>query len=151
MRLGLLGLLGLLGVFIGLFLVAGAVHVWAQGPIIAGDKSRFIRDVTYEDGASLGPGQEIDKEWEIQNIGTVRWTKRWLRATKSSAGAADLKAIKPVKVPDTAPGQHCHIRARLVAPRKLGMYRVDFKMTDAKGKILLPNQQPLYILVVVAR
>ena len=44
-----------------------------------GDKSAFVRDVSYPDGALVLPGQRFLKTWELQNVGSVPWQGRWLQ------------------------------------------------------------------------
>ncbi len=130
----------------------------AQGPVFPGDKSSFVQDVTFPDDngkplVTVQPGQKLRKVWRFANVGTVDWKDRQLRAVQSTAGEADVKAInrKPGLVSNTPHGQQCDITVDLVAPKTTGLYRVDFKMTDKTGRVLLPNQLPAYIAVNVQK
>lgn len=127
----------------------GRIMAHDVDPLPEGDRSRFVRDVTIPDGTKVKPGATLNKEWEIENVGTVEWKDRFLTPISSSAGEADLKSITPTPISATAPGQKVRVKATLRAPQKKGSYRVEFKMADKTGRQLLPNQKPLFILVEV--
>lgn len=133
--------------FVVLLFVSGDTTM--QEPVNPGDRSKFVEDVTIPDGTKVKPGQALEKQWRVQNVGNVRWEGRFLTANSSSAGEADRKSIAPTPIPPTAPDELCLLTAKLTAPARKGTYRVEFKMTDAKGMVLLTNQQAVFILVVV--
>lgn len=139
-----------------LLVMMASVVVAQGGPVFPGDKSTFIRDVNYPDKngipqVTVMPGEKIEKEWEVENSGSVHWKNRWLWAQSSSAGMADVSRIKPTKVPNTAPKQRCILKATLFAPNTEGVYRVDFKIKDDKRKLLFPDQDSVYLVVNVAK
>ena len=120
-------------------------------PIFPGDKSRFVDDITIPDRTGVQPGQSFHKVWEIENVGSVPWKNRFLQRENPLEGPGRLKSPERVRIPDTAPDKRCRIGIDLVAPDEPGMSYAEFKMVDDTGRYLLPNQQPLFVLLQVAQ
>jgi uncharacterized membrane protein len=127
----------------------GATMAQDPKPVFEGDRSSFIRDVKFDDGTKVKPGERMTWTWEIKNSGKVPWIKRYLLAHKANAKEVDLKAIKKALIPETDPGSNVEITIHVTAPKKSGVYRVEFKMVDADDRILFPNQRPLFKEFVV--
>ena len=118
-------------------------------PVFEGDRSRFIRDVTIPDGSTVFVNEEFVKSWEIQNIGSVPWEGRFL--TRQGPANHPRRLITPpqVSIPTTMPGQSCIVSTPVRAPSTPGSRDAHWKMTDADGRLLLPNQGEVFISVDV--
>jgi DNA-binding winged helix-turn-helix (wHTH) protein len=118
-------------------------------PVFDGDRSRFIRDVTIPDGSPVFVNEEFVKSWEIQNIGSVPWEGRFL--TRQGPPDHRRRLITPARVPipTTLPGQSCIVSTPVKAPSTPGSRDAHWKMTDADGRLLLPNQGEVFISVDV--
>lgn len=115
----------------------------------AGDRSRFIRDVTIPDGTIMASGERFEKVWEIQNAGSVPWRERQLRRIGTCSGAGRLTSDPFTAIPTTRPGQLCLVRMWLIAPSQPGSYYAAWKMVDAGGREYLPKHSPLFVAVDV--
>ena len=118
-------------------------------PVYTGDRSHFVRDVSYPDGSWVYVNEAFEKTWEIRNVGTVPWTGRFVSREGSSTGLGRLKSEDRVPIPDTMPGENCTITVQLQAPSMPGSTEARWKMTDAHGRLLLPNQEPVFISIDV--
>jgi hypothetical protein len=118
-------------------------------PAFPGDKSDFVRDVTYPDDSNVPAGAKIRKVWRIRNVGTVPWEGRFLQREGPTEAAGQLRSDKRVPVPDTPPGVEVDVAAELSAPDEPGLCYTEWKMVDAEGNYLLPTQHPLYTRVNV--
>ena len=50
----------------------------ATGPLIPGDNSEFISDVTFPDHSTVVVGKHFIKKWKIKNTGSALWVGRYL-------------------------------------------------------------------------
>ncbi|MGH3241438.1 MAG: NBR1-Ig-like domain-containing protein [Spirillospora sp.] len=122
-----------------------------SGPVVTGDRSAFIADVTIPDGTVVKTGQHFVKTWEIANVGTVPWRGRFLaRATLPADNGTCLTPGK-VPIPDTKPGARVRVSVSVTAPAAPGSCWVGWKMVDGGGRQLLPGARPVYFVVNVAR
>ena len=112
---------------------------------LAGDRSRFIRDVTIPDGSIFKPHERFEKIWEIKNVGSKSWRNRYLRRVGACAGPARITSEPLTRIPDTKPGQPCLIRVWLTAPDQPGSCYAAWKMVNADGVELLPRQKPVFV------
>lgn len=145
-------------------------------PVVPGDDSDFVDDVTVPEGTPVRRGEVFVKTWEIRNGGNVRWTDRYLRRDDQTAGAdsADRMAGAPVSVtgsgatgpantetagscssadqvpiPPTEPGQKVRVSVSVRAPSVPGWCQVRWTMVDAQGHAMLSRQHALSVLVKV--
>jgi len=116
-----------------------------------GDKSSFVRDVTIADGTKILVGKKFTQIWEIRNVGSVVWVNRFLERQGLGEGLGLLKSTSRVPIPYTLPGQRCRIEIQLIAPPLPGSCYAEWKMVDAKGTILFPDQKPVYVSVDVVQ
>lgn len=116
----------------------------AIGPLIPGDKSQFVKDITYPDGSEVKVGSRFTKIWEIQNIGSIPWIDRYLERVGPFEGLGRLTSPRIVRIPYTLPGDKCQIAVRLRAPDYPGTSEAKWKMIDNQNRLCLPNQIPLY-------
>ncbi|GAB1643664.1 NBR1-Ig-like domain-containing protein [Krasilnikovia sp. MM14-A1259] len=118
-------------------------------PLIPGDASKFVGDITVQDGDHYKVNQEFTKVWAIANTGTVGWHGRYL-VPKDPPGKDDGTECRyPQRVPigDTLPGEQVHISVHVKAPRKPGVCWVGWKMVDASGRMFFPSRRPVFFLV----
>jgi hypothetical protein len=120
-----------------------------RAPRIPGDASRFIRDVNLPDGTAVAVNQRLVKQWEIKNVGTVAWRNRFLKRLGPADALGRLRSAELTPIPDTDPGQLCLLTVELVAPPTPGSCRAEWKMVDATGATLLPNQTVVYVSIDV--
>lgn len=118
-------------------------------PLHPGDKSRFVRDINLPDGSLVAVNQRIVKVWEIQNVGTVPWRNRFLQRVGPADVPGRLKSADRTPISDTDPGQRCQIEVEVITPATPGSSRADWKMVDAEGALLLPNQSSLFVSIEV--
>lgn len=116
---------------------ASQAHLVAD-PLVAGDNSAFIADVTYPDGTKVVAGQHFVKKWEIRNIGSVAWIGRYLAAYGESTGACTYPSR--VLVPETSPGETAIISVTVTAPSTPQVCYVTWKMVTAAGNLYFPNE-----------
>jgi hypothetical protein len=120
-----------------------------SGPVIPGDRSRFITDVTIPDGTIVRPNQTFEKVWEIQNAGTVMWRNRYLRREDLPVTPGKCRTPDRIPVGDTLPNERIKISVTVTAPSVPGTCMVKWKMVDAQGRYLFPTSRPIYFLVHV--
>ncbi|GAB1695095.1 NBR1-Ig-like domain-containing protein [Krasilnikovia sp. M28-CT-15] len=124
-----------------------------SAPLIPGDASRFVADVTVPDGSHYRVNEEFTKVWSIANTGTVGWHGRYLVPKDPPRNGDGTECRYPHRVPigDTLPGEQVHISVRVVAARKPGVCWVGWKMVDAQGRMFFPSRRPVFFLVNVDR
>lgn len=127
-----------------------------------GDKSSFVRDVSFPDGALVLPGQRFVKTWELQNTGSVVWQGRLLRCmddevfvyTRSGEQlhlALPLQPAAPVlPIPTTAPGDTVQLSMTFTAPDSPGTVLSYWKSTHADGSLCYPSSRGVWVKVLVS-
>ncbi|MEV5576649.1 NBR1-Ig-like domain-containing protein [Spirillospora sp. NPDC052269] len=121
----------------------------ANGPVLTGDKSAFIADLTIPDGAKVKAGRRFVKTWEIANVGTVPWHGRFLARAALPKDNGTCSTPGKVRLPDTEPGGHTRVSVHVTAPNTPGSCWVGWKMVDGQGAQLLPAARPIYFEVRV--
>jgi len=121
----------------------------STGPLHAGDRSRFIADITIPDGTKVQTGQTFEKIWEIQNAGTVVWRDRYLQRDDLPIDSDTCQTPERIPVGDTLPNERVKIHVRVTAPTTPGTCMVKWKMVDKQGRLLFPTARPVYFLVHV--
>ena len=112
-----------------------------------GDASRFVRDIEFVDGTLVAPGQRFRKTWEIQNVGSVMWSRRYLQRIGAPEGPGLIKSPVRVPIPVTPPGAQVEMTIDLEAPATEGTCTAYFKMADERGELLFPDRYPQGIFV----
>jgi hypothetical protein len=125
---------------------ASSSHL-AAGPLVAGDNSAFIADVTYPDGTKVVAGQRFIKKWEIKNTGNVTWTGRYLIAKGESTGACSYPSRVPI--PTTKPGDTATIGVSVTAPSTPQVCYVLWKMANGTGNLYFPNEIGIWFNVKI--
>jgi hypothetical protein len=126
--------------------VASAVPLPAN-PLLPGDNSAFIADITYRDGTKVTEGQSFIKTWEIKNTGSVPWVGRFLAPDGKITGGCTYPSRAPV--PTTYPGKPAIISVPVVAPSTPQVCFVTWKMVNAAGDLYFPNEEGMWFNVTV--
>lgn len=131
-------------------------------PCRSGDQSAFVRDVSYADGELVLPGQRFVKTWEMQNVGKVAWTDRFMQCqdedlivqTRNGSVMRIADNLLPssclIAVPPTAPGQTVQISVAFTAPLKPGTVMSYWKSVFADGTHCFPSAAGLWVKVRVS-
>lgn len=125
------------------------------------DHSAFVADVTYADGALVLPHQRFTKTWELQNVGKVAWTGRYLQCmdeeilvyARSGEVLTLAHNLRPdqtrVPVPDTLPGEMVQVSVEFTAPEPPGTVLSYWKSAFADGSLCFPKSRGLWAKVRV--
>lgn len=119
------------------------------GPMIDGDSSRFITDVTIPDGTRVRVGDTFVKVWEIQNAGTVSWRNRYLQREDVPAQPGSCRTPDRIPIGDTLPNERVKVSVTVIAPSAPTTCMVRWKMVDEHGRQLFPTSRPVFFLVHV--
>jgi transcriptional regulator with XRE-family HTH domain len=125
-------------------------------PVIAqpvpGDASRFVAD-TIPHGTLMKPGEWFQKEWCIENSGSVPWVGRRLERQGPLTGLGLITSERHIDIPDTEPGEVVSIEVRLRAPSYDCSSIAYFKMVRANKEgltaLCFPGDYQLGLDVVV--
>lgn len=128
---------------------------------LRGDQSAFVRDVSFADGEIVRPGQRFTKIWEMQNVGQVAWTDRYmhcmdeelvvqLRSGETLRMAQNLTpAVCRFPVPTTLPGETVQLSVEFTAPLIPGTVLSYWKSHHADGSLCFPGASGLWVKVQV--
>jgi len=105
--------------------VAAPVSTTAAQAPLPKPALRFIKDVSYPDGAVVQPGSSFRKMWRVRNDGQYAWP---VDAVLVAAGgdpmtAQDAREVLPILVA----GEEREIGIDLIAPLKTGLYTAYFR------------------------
>ena len=127
----------------------------------SGDRSAFVDDVTFPDGAVVSPGQRFQKIWALQNVGSVPWQGRALVCQDDELVIYDARngqvllspGLQPdqrhLPLPDVAPGGMLHAALWFTAPSQPCTVVSYWKMVDADGALCFPGATGLWLMVKV--
>lgn len=109
----------------------------------------FIKDVTYEDGATVSPGQHLVKTWRIKNVGTCTWNSEYQLVFDSGDAMSGPASIQLTDIHIT-PGETMDISVELTAPDTSGTYRGNWKFRDPHGDIFgTTTGNPIWVEIEV--
>jgi|SRR5579859_4262354 len=96
------------------------------------NNARFVADVTVPDGTQFQPGQPIDKQWRVRNIGTCDWGPdyRLVLVSGNAMGAPSEIALYPAKNGDEA-----ILEVNMVAPAQPGAYTGRWQARSPTAKL----------------
>ncbi|MEW2499103.1 NBR1-Ig-like domain-containing protein [Amycolatopsis sp. NPDC047767] len=133
------------------FVIPGKLGTPAGDPSarIPGDNTKFIADVTVPDGTAVHVGVTVQKVWELENAGSVRWHERYLQRMDLPPAPGTCRTPDRVLIGDTAPGEHVMISVPVTASDAPGRCWIGWKMVDAAGTEFFTTKRPVYVLVTV--
>jgi arginine/lysine/histidine transporter system substrate-binding protein len=112
-------------------------------PVACFDSMQFIKDVTVPDGTVMNPGQDFDKIWRIQNIGTCTWDGTY----RIVFVQGDQMGGKPEAVKGTVkPGATYDMVIDQQAPTSPGNYGGLWQMVNGKN---IPFGNRLWVKIAV--
>jgi len=93
--------------------------------------SRFIQDVTVQDGTQFLPGALFRKVWRLKNNGCVAWPEG---TSLVFVGGDVLSSEDSVSVPPVGPGQEIDVAIDMKAPKNAGRYISNWRLTTSDGQ-----------------
>jgi len=95
------------------------------------DGLEFISDLTVPDGTMIGRGAEVDKRWQVKNIGTCNWDERYklVLVQGLELGLPVEQALFPARA-----GKEALIRMLLTAPVSPGIYTSAWQALNPQGE-----------------
>jgi len=92
--------------------------------------SRFVTDVTVDDGTRIPVNTKFVKTWRMKNNGNVSWPE----GTKLTHVQGDwFGVVESVAVEAIAPEQEIDISMEMVAPNRAGRYVSNFRLVSPEG------------------
>lgn len=128
---------------------------------MAGDRSAFVADGNYPDGALVAPRQRFEKVWTLQNVGTVPWHGRSLQCQDDEITLLDATgsrvlvqpglqpAQRRVPLPNAEPGDTVEARAWFTAPSQPCTVISYWKLVDTEGRLSFPASTGVWVMVKV--
>ena len=93
--------------------------------------SRFIADVTINDGTQMAPRTPFHKVWRLKNAGSTEWpanTALSFVSGDSLGGEESVVLQNPVQ-----PGEEVEVGVNMVAPARAGRYISNFRLVTPDG------------------
>jgi hypothetical protein len=137
-----------------------SLHHTARPPA-RGDKSAFVADLTFPDGALVLPNQTFVKTWEIHNVGKVAWENRFLQCMDEEIvvsirtgevlelGQNLIPHAQRVAVPYTKAGDKVCVSMTFTAPKQPMTVLSYWKSVFEDGSLCFPNATGLWCKVRV--
>lgn len=122
-----------------------------SAPLLPGDASRFVADITVPDGTRVKANSHFVKVWAIANTGTVGWHNRFLARMHPLGENEICRTPDRVPIGDTLPGNEVMISVPVVTGNRPGRCWVGWKMVDERGQMYFPSRRPVFFLVHVTR
>lgn len=138
-----------------------AVAESIQLPSDTADKSAFIDDVTYPDGAPVPAGSVFVKTWVMQNVGSVPWVGRVLRCCdddllvyhkvggRLEVAQGLVPTVTEIPVPTTEPGEKVTMSVEFTAPKLPGTVLSYWKSFYSDGTPCFPDGSGVWAKVRV--
>jgi transcriptional regulator with XRE-family HTH domain len=130
-------------------------------PPARGDRSAFVADITFPDGALVLPNQTFTKTWEIHNVGKVAWENRFLQCmdeeivvTTRTGEVLELAhnlipSAQRVAVPYTKAGDSVRVSVDFTAPKQPMTVLSYWKSVFEDGSLCFPKATGLWCKVRV--
>ena len=120
------------------------------GPLIEGDQSRLIADVTIPDETRVQVGEEFVKVWEVMNAGEVTWRDRYLQRQDLPVSPDTCQTPERIPISDALPNERILISVQVTAPSEPTMCKIYWKMVDSQGHEFFPtSRRPVFFWVHV--
>ncbi len=125
------------------------------------DRSGFIGDLNYPDGAPVLAGSRFRKGWQLQNLGDQPWVDRYLTCqdddirildtagTPREIGARLVPLQPSVPLPRVDPGERVTLQVDFTAPQTPATVISYWKMTFADGSLCFPDARGVWAKVRV--
>jgi DNA-binding XRE family transcriptional regulator len=136
------------------------IHQSAK-PAKKGDRTAFVADVTFPDGALVLPNQAFTKTWEVQNTGKVAWENRYLQCMDEEIvvttrtgevlgiGSNLIPHTQRIPVPFTKPGDSVRMSVNFIAPKQQMTVLSYWRSVFEDGTLCFPKAQGLWCKVRV--
>jgi len=100
---------------------------------------RFVKDVTFPDGATVTPGQTFQKVWKVRNDGTTAWPEGVILTTAGGDEVIQVVVNNLARGAITITGalnvgEEKDLSATLTAPEKEGRYVSYFRLQTKEGR-----------------
>lgn len=116
--------------------------------------SRFVADVTVNDGTQMAPRNRFTKVWRMRNTGNTEWPAN---TTLSFVSGDSLGGQDAVLNDAVQPGQEVDISVEMVAPARAGRYISNFRLATPEGVafghrvwadiLVMPQQEQIPIVI----
>ncbi len=103
----------------------------------------FVEDLSVPDGTVYQSGDQVVKQWKVQNSGTCEWNSKY--SVRNLSGYL-MGAQKRQKLELIAPGQEGTVEITFTAPAEPGDYYTQWQAYDSKGK---PFGDDFYMEIIV--
>jgi len=97
------------------------------------DRARFVKDMSFPDGAKVQAGQTFEKTWKLKNDGSCPWTSAYVLIFDhgEQMGAPAFINFTAASI---APGKNVDVSVTLTAPSKPGAYQGFFMLKNSTGR-----------------
>ncbi len=92
---------------------------------------KYLADLTLPDGTLVSPGQALEKQWRVENIGSCDWDARYrlkLLDGFPPLGASGDQALYPARA-----GTQAILTINFTAPLEAGTYRTAWQAYGPDG------------------
>jgi len=105
---------------------------------------RYIEDINYPDGSPVNPGQNVQKQWRVENNGLCNWDASYrlkLIDGYPALGAAGEQALYPARA-----GTQAILTINFTVPQDVGTFRTAWQTVDPQGS---PFGDTVYMEIIV--
>ena len=126
------------------------LELTASPTAVCTDKAKFSKDVTVPDSTRMDPGEEFEKIWRLENVGTCTWTSNYSVVFEGG----NIMGGPPSDALDTSvePGGTIDIIMSFTAPSSNGTHKGNWLLRNANGLLFgLGNDadSPFWVIIVV--
>jgi hypothetical protein len=122
----------------------------ASPTVACTDEAKFSKDVTVPDNTRMDPGEEFEKIWRLENVGTCPWTENYSVVFDSGNimdGPPSITLETTVE-----PGGTIDISIPLTAPLTNGTHKGNWLLRNANGLLFGLGDDadaPFWVIIVV--
>jgi len=122
----------------------------ASPTAVCTDKAKLTKDVTVPDNTRMDPGEEFEKIWRLENVGTCTWSSNYSIVFDSG----NIMGGPPSKTLNTsvAPGGTIDTSVSFTAPMSNGTHKGNWLLRNVNGLLFgLGNDadKPFWVQIVV--